>query len=84
MYGRGTSTVERLRAELSENGVDASRLDGQTLERVLERAGAGEEFVVKVSDLKAGRALEAGRTEPLPGHSGSEEPGGRNGSGRAR
>lgn len=84
VYERGTSTVERLRAELSENGVDASRLDEQTLERILERPSASEEFVVKISDLKAGRALEAGRAVPLPGHSRPEETGDRSGSGRAR
>lgn len=70
VYERGTNTVERLREELRANSVNAPSLDEQTLERILERAGAGEEFVVKLSDLKAGRALEAGRAAPLPGHSG--------------
>ncbi len=75
VYDRGTNTVERLRAELGENGVDASRLDEQTLERILERASASEEFVVKVSDLRAGRALRNGRAKPLPGHSREKETG---------
>ena len=86
VYERGTNTVERLRAELSEHGADASRLDEQTLGQILERASASEAFVVKLSDIRAGRALRNGRAEPLPGHSGGKETGDaeRESSGRAR
>jgi len=73
VYDRGTNTVERLREELHAHDIDASRLDDQTLRQIIERAGKGEEFVVKVSDIKAGRALKAGRVEPLPGHDGNKE-----------
>jgi len=65
VYKRDTATVRRLRDELNANGVDASRLDDATLSEMLERTSDTEKFVVKISDIKRGRALAAGRTESL-------------------
>jgi lipoprotein-anchoring transpeptidase ErfK/SrfK len=65
VYNHNTNTVEELRTELQTSGVDASAADDKTLKQMLSRATMNEEFVVSTSDIKAGRALDAGRTQPL-------------------
>jgi hypothetical protein len=65
VYERKTNTAERLREDLRSAGVDVSKLDDSTLRQVIERASASEKFVVKISEVKRGRALAAGRTEAL-------------------
>lgn len=65
VYARAKDRVARLRADLMAAGVDLSRLDDETLKAMVERASASEKFVVRVSDIRRGRALSAGRTEPL-------------------
>jgi hypothetical protein len=65
VYDREKDRVERLREDLRVAGVDASKLDDATLRKIIERASASEKFVVRVSDIKRGRALTAGRTEAL-------------------
>jgi lipoprotein-anchoring transpeptidase ErfK/SrfK len=55
VYNRGVNTLENLRAELSGSGVDAAKLDDQTLTLMLERASGKEEFRVSIADIKAGR-----------------------------
>lgn len=67
VYGRGTNTVAKLRAELKEAGIEAGMLDDKTLERMLARVNAKQKFVVSLDDLVAGRALTEGRTLPLVG-----------------
>jgi lipoprotein-anchoring transpeptidase ErfK/SrfK len=78
IYGRNTSTVENLRSELQTSGVNAT-LDDQTLKQILDSATAKEKFVVSIADLNAGKALAAGRKEPLIAEQGtqskSQEPG---------
>lgn len=65
VYNKRTNTVEDMRAELREARVDDSKLDDNTLRQMLERVTTAEEFVVSVADIKAGRALESGRSQPL-------------------
>ena len=65
VYNKKTNTIENLRAELKEAGVDDSKLDDRTLQQMLDRVTMNEEFVVSIADIKAGRALEAGKTQPL-------------------
>ena len=65
VYEEGTSTVENLRSELAGSGIDASRLDDETLERLLKRVSRTREFAVSTSSIEAGRALSAGRSRPL-------------------
>jgi hypothetical protein len=67
VYERGTNTVEKLRAELVESGMDASELDDATLKRMLARAQGKQKFVVSLDSIAAGRALTDGRTLPLVG-----------------
>jgi lipoprotein-anchoring transpeptidase ErfK/SrfK len=67
VYERGTNTVEKLRAELVESGMDASDLDDATLKRMLARVTARQKFVVSLESIAAGRALTDGRTLPLVG-----------------
>jgi lipoprotein-anchoring transpeptidase ErfK/SrfK len=65
VYSKKTNTIENLRAELKEAGVEDSKLDDRTLQQMLDRVTRNEEFVVSVADIKAGRALEAGKNQPL-------------------
>jgi lipoprotein-anchoring transpeptidase ErfK/SrfK len=65
VYNKKTNTVENLHAELKEAGVDESKLDDRTLQQMIDRVTMNEEFVVSIADIKAGRALAAGKTQPL-------------------
>ena len=65
VYDRKTNTVENLRSKLQSNGVDVSKLDDKTLKAMLDKATKKEKFVVSLADVKAGNALEKGKTEPL-------------------
>ena len=67
VYDRRTNTVARLRDELKANGVDASALDDETLEKMLASVTRRTKFVVDVRSITEGRALVDGRTEPLFG-----------------
>jgi lipoprotein-anchoring transpeptidase ErfK/SrfK len=73
VYNKRTNTVENLRAELREAGVDDAKLDDKTLQQMLDRVTMSEEFVVSIADIKAGRALEAGKTQSLTGASVSKK-----------
>lgn len=65
VYNKKTNTLDHLRAALKDAGVDDSRLDDKTLQQMLDRVTMNEEFTVKAADIKAGRALEAGKNQPL-------------------
>lgn len=67
VYDRRTNSVDRLRAELRTSGVDASRLDEETMREMLARPKKREVFVVSVESIEAGSALEDGKIEPLFG-----------------
>jgi lipoprotein-anchoring transpeptidase ErfK/SrfK len=74
VYSKKTNTIENLRAELKEAGVEDSKLDDRTLQQMLDRVTMNEEFVVSVADIKAGRALEAGKTQPLTSANAPKKP----------
>ena len=74
VYNKKTNTVENLRAELKDSGVDESKLDDKTLQQMLDRVTMSQEFVVSIADIKAGRALEAGKTQPLTAVSTGKKP----------
>ncbi len=65
VYERDTNTVEQLRAALNAFNVDLSKLDDGALKEMLNRVSDEQLFVVKLADIKAGRALERGTNEPL-------------------
>jgi len=65
VYERGTNTVGNLREFLQGNGIDAAKLDDETLRRMWSEVSMKEQFVTSLDDIRAGRALEAGRKEPL-------------------
>ncbi|MBI3951267.1 MAG: L,D-transpeptidase [Acidobacteria bacterium] len=69
VYDEGTNTIQNVRAELQSSGVDASQLNDQTLRQMLQRASVTHEYAVRVDDIKAGRALIAGQTQPLTDYS---------------
>jgi hypothetical protein len=72
IYNRGVSSLENLRAEISGAGVDAAKLDKQTLQQMLERVSGKEGFRVSIADIKAGRAVTVGQQFPIAG--GRDEP----------
>ncbi|HEV2766064.1 MAG TPA: L,D-transpeptidase [Pyrinomonadaceae bacterium] len=65
VYERRTNTVERLRAELDTSDIDHTRLDDATLKAMLERPSKGRKFVVEVSSLEQGSALEDGKLQSI-------------------
>jgi len=69
IYNRGVSTLENLRAELNGAGVDAAKLDKQTLQQMLGRVSGKEGFRVSIADIKAGRTVAVGQLFPMTGNS---------------
>ncbi|HVG28660.1 MAG TPA: L,D-transpeptidase [Pyrinomonadaceae bacterium] len=65
VYGRGTNTVDQLRAELEEYGVDPAAADDATLKKMLALPTRQRQYVVSLESVKAGRALEDGRLLPV-------------------
>jgi len=65
VYNKNTNTLENVRAELQDIHLDSSKLDDETLRKMLGRVTPAEEFVVGVADIEANRTLVAGRTQPL-------------------
>jgi lipoprotein-anchoring transpeptidase ErfK/SrfK len=65
VYSKNTLTVENVRAELKEAGVDDANFDDKTLQQMIARVTMNEEFAASIADIKAGRGLEAGKTQPV-------------------
>jgi lipoprotein-anchoring transpeptidase ErfK/SrfK len=65
VYNRNTLTIENVRSELKEAGVDDAKLDDRTVQQMIDRVTMNEEFTVGIVDLKSGRGLEAGKTQPV-------------------
>ena len=65
VYSRRTNTPQRLRAELESAGVDASTLNDRMLKRILGKVTRRTQFVVEVSSVAEGRAIEDGKVLPL-------------------
>jgi hypothetical protein len=65
VYSRGTNRLALLRAELESAGVDPSTLNDRMLRRMLGRVTRRTQFVVDVSSIGEGRALEDGKVLPL-------------------
>lgn len=65
VYDRQTNRVEDLYAELQRAGVDISHLDEKTIKAMLLQTNMDEEYVVSIADINAGRALAAGKSQPL-------------------
>ena len=65
IYGRGTNSPERLRTELESANADTSNISDRTLKRMLAKVKHRTQFVVEISSIEEGRALEDGRVLPL-------------------
>jgi lipoprotein-anchoring transpeptidase ErfK/SrfK len=65
VYGRGTNTIEALRAELSDYNVDQSAIDNATIKKLLSLPTRGRQYVVSLDSIKQGRALEDGHFVPI-------------------
>lgn len=70
VYQQKTNTVEELRAELEGYQIDVSKLDDSILKKMLGSVSSERKFVVSLADIRAGRALEKGKTEPLTPYQG--------------
>jgi hypothetical protein len=67
-------TIQNIRAELKEAGVDDAKLEDRTLQQMIDRVSMNEEFTVAIADIKAGRGLEAGKTQPVTSASAVKKP----------
>jgi hypothetical protein len=65
VYGRGTNRPAKLRAKLLTANVDATTLNDKLLRRMLARATRRTQFVVEISSIAEGRALQDGKQLPL-------------------
>jgi lipoprotein-anchoring transpeptidase ErfK/SrfK len=65
IYDRKTNTVEKLRTELESYQIDVSKLDEKTLKAMLDKVTDKQQFSVSLEDIRAGKALDKGKTEPL-------------------
>jgi len=65
VYNKNTLTVENVQAELKEAGVGDANVDDKTLQQMIARVTMNEEFAASIADIKAGRGLEAGKTQPV-------------------
>lgn len=65
VYEKNTNTVEELKAELEGNKIDASKIDAETLKSMLDKVDKDHKFVISLDDLRAGKALQNGKIEPL-------------------
>lgn len=65
VYARGTNRIAILRAELESAGLDASKLTDRGLRQILGRVTRRTQFVVNVSSIDQGRALQDGKVLPL-------------------
>ena len=74
VYNKNTLTVENVRAELKDAGVDDPKLDDRTIQQMIDRVTMNEEFTASIDDIKAGHALEAGKTQPLTGANAPKKP----------
>lgn len=74
VYNKNTLSVENVRAELKEAGIDDAKLDDRTIQQMIDRVTMNEEFTASIADINAGRALEAGKTQPLTSASAMKKP----------
>lgn len=65
IYSRGTNRLATLRAELEAAGIDASKLNDRLLRRIIGKATRRTQFVVDISSIEQGRAIEDGKVLPL-------------------
>jgi len=80
VYEKGTATVQAVRAELQQSGLDASTPDDAAIGAMLERVDRQKAFVVAVADLKAGKGVQAGTSEPVVARNGATTQGAKKGA----
>ncbi|HWN07784.1 MAG TPA: L,D-transpeptidase [Pyrinomonadaceae bacterium] len=65
VYSRGTNRIAALRAELDSAGLDSSKLTDRSLRQILSKVTRRTQFVVDLSSIEQGRALQDGKALPL-------------------
>jgi lipoprotein-anchoring transpeptidase ErfK/SrfK len=73
VYERGTNTAEKLREFLRANNLENAQITDETLRGMWNKTSMKEKFTISLDDLRAGRALERGRTEPITSESAKPE-----------
>src|SRR5207247_3282317 len=73
VYDHKTNTIEKLRDELQDAGVNSPSLDDTELRRMLSRVSMTQEFAVSLADIKSGHALESGQNQALTAESARKE-----------
>lgn len=73
VYERDTNTAGKLREFLQANNIDAAQMNDNALNEMWTRVSMNEKFVVALEDLRAGRALDAGRKQALTSESVKKE-----------
>ena len=63
-HNRKKNTVENLREELKSNNVDVSAFDDKSLERMIKRANAKNQYVISLEKIRAGD-LAGGKSVPI-------------------
>ncbi|MBC8028560.1 MAG: L,D-transpeptidase [Pyrinomonadaceae bacterium] len=76
VYSRGTNRIAILRAELESAGMAASKINDKTLRQILGKVTRRTQFVVAVSSIEQGRALEDGKVMPLIPRKARQKPAG--------
>ena len=64
VYERNANTIENLRSQLKEFGVDVTKLEDSVLKQMLDRVSGDKKFVVAIAEVGKGNALN-GKVEPL-------------------
>lgn len=67
VYDHRKNTVQNLREELESNGINVSRMNEATLEKMLAQAIERKQFTVTLKSIAAGNALKDGRAIPVLG-----------------
>jgi hypothetical protein len=65
VYDRGTNRSSKLRAELQAANVEVTSLSEKSINQILSKSARRTQFVVEISSIAAGRAMEDGRVLPL-------------------
>ena len=65
VYNKKTNGVDDVRAELKDAGVDESNSTDDVLSKMLARVTMSQQFAISIADLKAGRGIDSGMTQPI-------------------
>ena len=68
IYDRKKNTIENLRAELKNNGIEDEQITDKVAQKMISLASAKKRFVVSVESIRAGKELSGGQVVPVLGN----------------